>query len=164
MARGSKALVIEGEIFDADVARKINGAIREGLDELGDTAAGILAGFVAEAGFVKTGRFLRSIDSQHKGDDDGGVGYVKVMPTDVWAGTIFLGKVGTTKKGKDKIGVVKAVTHADAKGRPTRTWFETGMRGGKKLRTGIGGFSKTATRVNSMSYQHLEDKIAAVLE
>lgn len=136
MARKTTFLEITGPLFDAAAQRRVNDAIAEGLEELGDTAAGILAGFVSQGGFVHTGAFLSSIDAQRKGSDDGGVGYVKVAPTDVWP----------------------------AADRPTRTWFEKGTRKGVKYRKGIGGFSKTTTRVKGMSYSVIEDKIAAVLE
>jgi hypothetical protein len=130
----SKYLEVTGPLFSPDVAREFNKAVNAGLEELGDEAAGILAGFVSQGGFEKTGAFLRSIDSKLT-SQGGEVGFVKVAPTDVWP----------------------------TPNRPTRTWFESGVRGGKKLRKGIGGFSKTTTRVNGMSYDKIESKIAGVL-
>lgn len=134
MVRTSKYLEVTGPLFDEDMAAKFNRALTSGLEELGDEAAGILASFVAQAGFEKTGGFLRSIETKLTRSGSN-VGFVTVAPTDVWP----------------------------MANRPTRTWFEAGTRGGAKLRTGIGGFSKTTTRVKGMSYEKIESKVVAVL-
>ena len=60
----SQYLELSGPVFEGDTQRKLSDAISEGLEELGDQAAGILAGYVSAAGFVKTGAFLKSIDSK----------------------------------------------------------------------------------------------------
>lgn len=124
---------VSGPIFDEATQRRMSDAIAEGLEELGDTAAGILAGYVSAAGFVKTGAFLQSIDA--KLVRSSGAGYVKVAPTDVWP----------------------------TKDRPTRTWLERGTRGGVKLRPAKGVFAKTRSRMNEMTYSHLESKLEGVL-
>jgi hypothetical protein len=133
MAR--KYIELSGPLFDADVQSHINLGVAEGIEKLADTAAGILAGFVSAAGFVKTGAFLQSIDSKLVRSGNS-VGYMKIAPTDVWP----------------------------TPGRPTRTWFEAGTRGGKKLRKANGGFSKTTTRVNTMSYEMIESALVGRLE
>jgi len=130
----SKYLELDGPIFDPAVQREMNDAIAEGLDELGDQAAGILAGYVSAAGFVKTGAFLQSIDSKLTRTGDS-AGYVKIAPTDVWP----------------------------APNRPTRTWLERGTRAGVKLRPAKGSFAKTRSRLNEMTYDHLAAKLEGVL-
>lgn len=130
----SKYLELDGPVFDPAVQRQMNDAIADGLEELGDQASGILAGYVSAAGFVKTGAFLKSIDSKLTRTGDA-AGYVKVAPTDVWP----------------------------EKGRPTRTWLEKGTRAGVKLRPAKGVFAKTRSRMNEMTYDHLAAKLEAVL-
>ncbi len=131
----SQYIEVSGPLFEPDVLERFNRAVTEGLVELGDEASGILAGFVQQSGFVKTGAFIRSIDSQLKGDPLG-IGYVVVAPTDVWP----------------------------MHDRPTRTWYEQGRRKGVKLRKASGGFSKTRRRIRTMTYPKIEAKIQAVLE
>ena len=130
----SQYLELSGPVFEGDTQRKLSDAISEGLEELGDQAAGILAGYVSAAGFVKTGAFLKSIDSKLTRTGDA-AGYVKVAPTDVWP----------------------------EKGRPTRTWLEKGTRAGVKLRPAKGVFAKTRSRVNELSLAHMEGKIEGAL-
>lgn len=127
-------LEVSGPVFDDATRRKMSDAISEGLEELGDEAAGILAGYVSAAGFVKTGAFLSSIDSKLTRTGDS-AGYVKIAPTDVWP----------------------------QKGRPTRTWLEKGTRAGVKLRPAKGVFAKTRSRVNELKLAHLEGKLEGVL-
>ena len=130
----SQYLELSGPVFEGDTQRKLSDAISEGLEELGDQAAGILAGYVSAAGFVKTGAFLKSIDSKLTRTGDS-AGYVKVAPTDVWP----------------------------APNRPTRTWLEKGTRAGVKLRPAKGVFAKTRSRVNELILAHMEDKIEGAL-
>lgn len=130
----SQYLELSGPVFEGDTQRKLSDAISEGLEELGDQAAGILAGYVSAAGFVKTGAFLKSIDSKLTRTGDA-AGYVKIAPTDVWP----------------------------EPNRPTRTWLEKGTRAGVKLRPAKGVFAKTRSRVNELSLAHMEDKIEGAL-
>jgi len=132
--RVSQYLELSGPVFEGDAQRKLSDAISEGLEELGDQAAGILAGYVSAAGFVKTGAFLKSIDSKLTRTGDS-AGYVKVAPTDVWP----------------------------APNRPTRTWLEKGTRAGVKLRPAKGVFAKTRSRVNELGLAHMEGKIEGAL-
>lgn len=130
----SQYLELSGPVFEGDTQRKLSDAISEGLEELGDQAAGILAGYVSAAGFVKTGAFLKSIDSKLTRTGDA-AGYVKIAPTDVWP----------------------------EPNRPTRTWLEKGTRAGVKLRPAKGVFAKTRSRVNELSLAHMEGKIEGAL-
>lgn len=133
--RTSKWLQLDGPLFEEDVDGRLIDAINEGVEETGREAAGILAGFIATSGFVKTGGFLRGVDSEMR-KREGEPGYAKV-------------------------GVFSGAWPEDD--RPTRTWFERGTRGGQKFRKGMGGFSKTATRVKDFSYENIEAAIERAL-
>jgi hypothetical protein len=137
MPRTKKYIGIEldGAIFDDGIAENLAAAINEGLEETGDQAAGVLAGFISQSGFVKTGGFLSGVDSQMR-IREGQVGYAKVG--------VFSG----------------AWPEAN---RPTREWFERGRRGGVQMRKGLGGFSKTQRRVGDFSYANIEKHVEEAL-
>jgi len=125
---------ISGDLFEPNVVARLHDAIAQGLEDLGDESAGIMASVISRGGFVKTGAFLTSIDSI--GKRTSGPGYVSVAPTDVWP----------------------------APNRPTRTWAETGTRNGVKLRKGIGVFRNTAKQTQGMAYDRFfVDKIVEAL-
>ena len=127
---------LEGGVFDQGIAGRIAAAINEGLEQTGDEAAGVLTGFIAQSGFVKTGAFMRSVDSKLLTKSADEPGYVKVAVEDAWPNS----------------------------NRPTRTWAETGTRGGRKLRRGLGVFSKTNRRVGDFSFANIEAAIQKVLD
>ncbi len=129
MAKRSKPYIeLDGPVFDPDVQRILISAVDEGLEALGDEASGILVGFIHQAGFVKTGAFARSVDSELRKRRDTEVGYVKVQVTDAWP----------------------------KPDRPTREWLVTGRRNGVKLRKGNGVFAKTNTRLNDFAAERIE--------
>ena len=119
---------LSGPLFEDDAIRKLNDAVAEGMEELGDEGASILGAAISQRGFVKTGAFLRSIDTIAKrSDKDRSAGYVAVAVTDSYP----------------------------SPGRPTKTWFERGTRRGVRLRTGGYGFRKTADRLKSFDFEQL---------
>ena len=69
MARVKKYIELDGPLFDPDVIKRFKDEVAEGIEEVGDEAAGILAGFTANRGFVRSGD---------------AIGYAKVAPTAVW--------------------------------------------------------------------------------
>ena len=158
----SEYIELDGPLFDADMTEKVNDAVAEGIEELGEDAAEIMVSFISAAGFVASGAFISSTDSVFKRSGRGVVGFAKVTPTDTWSGSITLGHAGaTTKSGKAKLSVTSV---SSGNNRPPKTWLATGTRGGKKLRPGNNVWAKTATRVNAMKVQRIADKIAKALE
>lgn len=126
MARVKKYIELDGPLFDPDVIKRFKDEVAEGIEEVGDEAAGILAGFTANRGFVRSGMFLRSISSEFVRSGDA-IGYAKVAPTAVWP----------------------------TAARPTRTWAERGVRNGVRLRKGLWLFRNTATRTRQLDFEHM---------
>lgn len=129
-----KEIQLDGPLFADTEEREFNAAVNEGLEAAGDEAASVLAGFISSSGFVKTGAFLRSAESELRAKS-GQIGYVKIGVTDAWP----------------------------EENRPTRTWYETGTRDGKKLRKGLGGFAKTRRRVDDFAYDEMQAAIQKAL-
>lgn len=163
MARKPHALVeLSGPLFDDGMPDNVQDAIAEQVEELGDEGAGVLMGFISAAGFVRSGGFLHSVTSEfHRSR---GIGYAKIYPTESWGGEITVGHSGAkTKSGKKRMTVQSVKTTA---GGPTRTWFETGVRGGRRpaKRKGIYGFRKTTQRMDAMNpQQRVADAVMAVI-
>ena len=133
--RGGEFIELSGPLFDPDISARFEEAIGEGIEELGELGADILTQFDASASFIDTGQFIGSIESEYRGRK-GEAGYAIVRPTDVWP-------------------------KAD---RPPRTWFETGMRRGVKLRKANTGFRRTTTRLKQVGLGPVfEDRITRVL-
>lgn len=138
MARENLTIRVSGPIFDPNVASRLRDQLGEAVQEVGEEGEGILMGFIARAGFESSGRFLRSVDSERK-TKGGKIDASFVTVTDDWA-------------------------HQGA-GRPTKTWFERGYRGGSRLRKGGWGFKNTGTRMRGMNFeQFFHDRIQRVLE
>lgn len=152
---------LDGPLFEPGMRAAFAGAVREGMAELSEDLEGVMAGVISGGGFVKTGSFLRSVDSiqRYRGPEE--VGYIKIYPMDSWSGTITLGHNGAkTKKGKARM----TVTSVDSSNnRPTRTWADRGERRGVKLRKGLNIFSRTATAGRNIDKQQFADKIAEAL-
>jgi hypothetical protein len=113
----SEYVEVSGPLFEPDVVRRVKRAIGKGVEEVGEESAGVMMGFIA-ARFMDTGAFMRSVESDFRQSGDN-IGYAKVAPTAAWP----------------------------EPGRPTKTWAETGQRGGKRLRKGAYIMRNTATRV-----------------
>lgn len=135
--KANRTIRLDGPLFDADVIRNFRREIGEGIQEVGEEGEGILMGFISRAGFEKSGRFLRSVDSE-KLEKSGFIDASSVMVTDDWK-------------------------HMGA-GRPTKTWFEAGRRNGVRLRKGGWGFKNTASRLRTFNFeQFFADKIKKAL-
>lgn len=136
--RPSQYIELSGPLFEDDAVRRLYDAVAEGMEELGDEGASILGAAVSQRGFVRTGAFLRSIESVAKrADKDASPGYVAVVVQDAYP----------------------------APGRPPRTWFERGTRRGIRLRTGGWGFRKTATALRAFDFeQYFGSKIREALD
>lgn len=124
--RRTQYIELSGPIFEDDVARRFHDAVAEGMEELGDEGASILGAAISQRGFVKTGRFLRGVDTIAKrADKDNSAGFVAIVIADgAWPN-----------------------------GGPTKTWFERGTRRGVRLRTGGYGFRKTATALRGHDFE-----------
>jgi len=123
MALEKPVIQTSGPLFAADVVAKFQREITEGIREIGEEGEGILAGFISNAGFQRSGRFLHSVDTEHI-NSRGQPGTSIVTVTDDWK-------------------------HEGA-GRPTRTWFERGYRNNVRMRKGNWGFKNTAKRLNQI--------------
>lgn len=136
MARLNTYVELDGPLFDPEVVKRFKAAVGAEIEAIGDDAAGIMMGFVAAGGFVKTGRLLRSVTSEFR-QTPGLIGYAKVYPTDVWP----------------------------EPDRPTRTWISRGVRRGVKLRKAYDIFGRTTTRVKQQGVQQrVADAVQKVLE
>lgn len=135
--RRTQYIELDGPLFDDDVTRRFHDAVAKGMEEMANDGASILGAAISQRGFVKTGRFLRSIDTLSKrSDKDNSAGYTAVVVTDAYP----------------------------EKGRPTRTWFERGTRRGVRLRTGGYGFRKAATALRQVDWeQYFGGRIASAL-
>lgn len=123
--RPAQYIEISGPLLEGNAVRLFHDAVAEGMEELGDEGASILGAAILQRGFVRTGRFLRSIETVAKrANPDSSAGFVKVG-------------VGGTWPESD---------------RPTKTWFERGTRRGVRLRTGGYGFRKAATALRAMDF------------
>lgn len=127
---------LDGPLFDDDMIHRFRLAVREGIGELAEEGEGIMASVIANAGFVKTGGFVQSVDSFVK-FREGDIGYAKIYPTDAWA--------------------------PDNPGRPTRTWADRGTRKGVRLRKSLNIFSRSATGLRRIDQEFIADKIAEAL-
>ncbi len=135
--KANRTITLEGPIFDAGVREKLYGAISDGIKDVAEEGEGILMGFISASGFESTGAFLHSVTSEMK-KNSGNPDSAKLTVTADWQ-------------------------HEGA-GHPTKTWFESGLRSGVKLRKASGGFSKTATRMRSLDFDHyIGDKIEKAL-
>lgn len=124
--RPNQYIELSGPLFDDDVIRKFNDAVADGMEELGDEGADILGASILQRGFVRTGAFLRSVETIAKRTDkDASAGIVTVSVTDAYPNP----------------------------GRPPKTWFEKGTRNGVRLRTGGYGFRKTADRLKGFDFE-----------
>lgn len=119
--RNTQYIEFSGPVFDGRARERIQQAIGHGLIEMGELGAEILQGYIHQAGFIRLGSFVTSVEAEHV--QQRGAGYVVVRPDEVWP-------------------------KAD---RPTRTWFERGYRGGEKKRKANTGFAKTRSRLRSLS-------------
>jgi len=136
MARKKTPVIeIDGPLFDVDVIKDVKDALAAGMAELGDEGAGVMMGFIAAGGFQKTGAFLSSVTSEIHRTDKMSAGWVKVYPTDVWPDT----------------------------DRPTRTWMETGRRGGVSMTKGAYAFRNTAKRLNAAKFDGYFDGVSEAL-
>lgn len=117
---------LSGPLFEDGVGRRFLDAVADGMEELADEGASILGAAISQRGFVKTGRFLRGIDTVAKRSDaDDSAGFVAIVVADgAWPN-----------------------------GGPTKTWFERGTRRGVRLRTGGYGFRKTATALRGHDFE-----------
>lgn len=133
----NRTVTLDGPIFDPNVMQRFRDQIGEGIQEGGEEAEGILMGFISAAGFVKSGAFLHSVNSERQ----------------------------STSGGIDASGIsVTADWKHQGAGRPTKTWFEEGKRGGVRMRKGAGGFRGTAARMRSFNWESfLADKIEKAL-
>lgn len=152
----------DGWLFDPSVMQRYRDAVAEGIEELGDEGAGIMASVMANAGLVLTGRTLRSIDSEFRRAGRDTTGYAKVQPTDTWHGEITLGVVGRTKKGKARMGVTSARS-TGSEHRPTLTWLDRGTRGGIKLTKSGNLFSRTTNALNNVRTEFMVNKLVEAL-
>lgn len=132
--RPTPYIELSGPLFELDVIKRFNGAVRWGIEELANEADDIMASHIAKGGLIDTGRLLRSVDVTLVRSGDA-VGYAKIMPTDVWP----------------------------SPHRPTRTWIARGIRGGVKLRKQYDIFSRTATAVRRIDQGFIAERIAEVL-
>lgn len=134
MARGEYIeMTLDGPLFDGKASRRFYDAVAEGIEELSELGADILTQFVAKANFIDTGDFIDSIGNDMHRER--GAGYGTIRPDNVWP----------------------------KPGRPTRTWFERGTRGGVKMRKANTGFSRTRTRLRQESVGFIADKIERAL-
>lgn len=163
-ARKGKYIEInwDGWLFDDSVMQRYRDAVADGIEELGDEGAGIMASVMANAGLVLSGRTIRSIESDFRRTGRDTTGYAKVQPTDSWRGEITLGVVGKTKKGKDRIGVTSARSTGE-QGRPTLTWLDRGTRGGIKLTKSGNLFSRTTNALNNVRTEFMANKLVEAL-
>lgn len=135
--RPNEYIELSGVIFDPGVQRVFNDAVAEGIEELGVEAVGVMMGFIQRGGFVDTGQFLQSVESQFVRAGGDTSGYAVVAPTAVWP----------------------------EPDRPTRYFAERGVRGGVRLRKGIWLFRNTATRMraDAGAFQLVANKITEAL-
>lgn len=157
----SQYIELDGPLFDENMKHRFVIAVREGMEDLSEDLEGVMAATISQGGFVKSGDFLRSVDSvqRYRGLDE--VGYIKIYPMDSWSGTITLGHAGAkTKSGKARMTVTSV---SSSNHRPTRTWADRGTRRGVKLRKGLNIFSRTATAGRNIDKQQFADKIAEAL-
>ena len=133
--RKSQFIELDGPVFDPEVQKLIVGALNEGIEDLAQEGEGILVGFIHQSGFVKTGAFASSVDSEMRNRNAAEPGYAKLGVTDAWPNP----------------------------NRPTREWLVTGRRGGVKLRKGNGVFAKTATRLKDFSAETFEGHLTEAL-
>ena len=135
--RVNEFVEVDGPLFDEGVILRFKDALAAGMKELGEEGAGIMMGFIAAGGFERTGAFLHSVDSFVHRDNRKGAGWVKIWPTHAFPEPV------------------------DA---PTRTWMETGERGGVRLRKGIYAFRKTAQRLNTIKNQGMLPRLVETLD
>jgi len=152
----------DGWLFDDAVMQRYRDAVAEGIEELGEEGAGIMASVMANAGLVLSGRTIRSIESDFRRSGPDTTGYAKVQPTDTWRGEITLGVVGKTKKGRNRIGVTSARSTGE-QGRPTLTWLDRGTRRGIKLRKSGNLFSRTTNALNNIRTDFMAAKLVEAL-
>lgn len=125
---------LTGPLFDPGVVKKFRKELEEGVHAVGEEGEGVLMGFISKAGFQSSGRFMQSVDTEKGRKDITSI----VVVTDDWA--------------------------HQGRGRPTKTWFERGQRGGVRLRKGGWGFKNTAKRLNAMDLnEFFSDRIPRVL-
>lgn len=154
--RRTQYIELSGPIFEDDVARKFNGAVYAGMEEIADEGDDIMAAQIAAGGFVDTGRLLRSVDILTKRSSQDVTGYFAITPTDTWKGSVSVTKTGTKsvkdkKTGKKKKVGTYSVAISTNDSRPTKTWLARGTRSGKKLRPGYDFYSRTATALRNMN-------------
>lgn len=126
MRKPNQYIELDGPLFDARMVRHFHDAVAEGMEEMADDGASILGAAISQRGFVRTGAFLRSIDTIGKRTNkDSSAGYMQIAVTDAWP----------------------------EPGRPPKTWFERGTRKGVRLRTGGYGFRKTATALKRLDFE-----------
>lgn len=121
--RLTQYIEISGPLLEGHAARLLHDAVAEGMEEMGEEGASVLGAAVLQRGFVRSGRFLRSIEALAKRQSpNDSAGYVAVKFTDAYP----------------------------EPGRPPVTWFERGTRKGVRLRTGGYGLRKSATALRAM--------------
>lgn len=125
MARQLVMVELEGVLFSKRMKKAWYDAIADGLDEMTERGTDILIGYIHQAGFIDTGGFISSIETEHPREKGAGYGSIKIK--DQWP----------------------------TPGRPTRIWFERGTRRGKTLRKGGRGVAKTETRLRQMSFDSI---------
>lgn len=122
-----------GPLFDRP-SERLTGAGREVVLRLGSYGADVMRYAMLNQRVYRTGRAASSVRAVHVARSARAVGYVKIMPTDVWSGEIRIRQTGTTigKRGRRIKTWSVSVTRSDTS-RPPRTWLAYGIRGGRRL-------------------------------
>lgn len=126
-------ITVSGPLFDRP-SERLTAATRDVVLRLGAYGADVMRYAMLNQRVYRSGRAASSVRAVHVARSARAVGYVKIMPTDVWSGELRIRQTGTTigKRGRRIRTWSVSVVRSEGS-RPPRTWLAYGIRGGRKL-------------------------------